>query len=412
MTGSQLWLGGLAARDLAEQFGTPLYVYDAAVVRRQYRALRRYLPQFEIFYSLKANASLAVAKLLAAEGAGCEIASGGELVLAQAAGFPADKIIFAGPGKTDDELADALKAGILCFNVESSGELERLDRIASGLGRKPLCAIRINTRQTAQAQEQMVGGPSKFGWDQEQAASQLAALLPGLRSAQVAGIHVYTASGVLDPKALLDNAQRTVSLARDLASELALPLRLVNFGGGFGVPYAADQKPLALDYLGQKLAALLARENFVGPRLFLELGRFLVAESGFFLTRVIDLKTSRGRNFAVTDGGMNQFLRPVFMELNHPTMAADKLAGDSARLYQLAGPCCTPIDFLARDVRLPALEVGDLIAVGNAGAYGFSMSMLYFLGHPLPAEVLVDGGKAILARRRGESGDCLVNQLG
>lgn len=406
-----LKVGGIEAEALAEQFGTPLYVYDAEVVRGQYRRLREHLPQFEIFYSLKANGSLALARILAAQGAGAEIASSGELVLAQAAGFPPEKIIFAGPGKNLPELEAAVRSGILCFNAESTRELERLEEIGRRLNRKILCAIRINTMEGAEAQEQMVGGPSKFGWDQERVVAELKDLLPRQKQVAVRGIHIYTASGVLDPDALLANARRTVEVAKTLSEELNFPLELVNFGGGFGVPYFSHEEPLDLEFFGRGLERLLAEKKFAVPRLLYELGRFLVAPAGFFLTRIIDIKQSRGQNFAITDGGMNQFLRPVFMDLNHPTVVANKLDRSPDTTYQLGGPCCTPIDFLARDLKLPQLEVGDLIAIGNAGAYGFSMSMLYFLGHKLPAEVLVDGGEARLVRLRGEDGDCLVNQL-
>lgn len=409
---NQLFIGGIKAQDLAAKFGTPLYVYDAEIVRRQYALLRKHLPQFEIFYSLKANGSLALARILAKEGAGAEIASGGELVLAQAAGFPPERIIFAGPGKDTDELEAAVKSGILCFNVESARELERLEEIGGRLGKKILCAIRLNTFEGAEAQEQMVGGPSKFGWDQERVVEELSSLLPKLQQVQVEGIHLYTASGVLDPAALVANAKRTVKLAKEISKELGIPLSLVNFGGGFGVPYFSHEEPLDMDYLGREIAKLLREEDFTGPRLIFELGRFLVAQCGYFLTKVLDLKESRGENFVITDGGMNQFLRPVFMDLNHPTMVANKMSLPSEATYQVGGPCCTPIDFLARDVELPSLEIGDLIAIGNAGAYGFSMSMLYFLGHPLPAEVLVDQGEAKSVRQRGKNGDCLVNQIG
>lgn len=403
-------IGGIRARKLARVFGTPLYVYDAEIIRRQYRELKTQLPEFEVFYSLKANGSLAVAKVLAQEGAGAEIASDGELVLAQAAGFPPEKIIFAGPGKSPRQLEAAAKAGILCFNVESAQELLRLEEIGRKLQKKILCALRINTREGAEAQEQMVGGPSKFGWDEEKIVEELKTLLPTFEYVEVRGIHVYTASGVLKREALVANAQRTLRLARKLAGELNFPLELVNFGGGYGVPYYPHEKPLDLEALGRELRELFARENFQVARQFLELGRFLVAPAGFFLTEVIDLKESRGENFAIVDGGMNQFVRPVFMDLNHPTMlAAGKGGGE--REYQIGGPCCTPIDLIARGVTLPRLEIGDLVAFGNAGAYGFSMSMLYFLGHPLPAEVLVDRGEARLIRKRGQVGDCLVNQL-
>jgi diaminopimelate decarboxylase len=409
---SELLIGGIRAEELADNFGTPLYVYDGEVVRRQYNLLKKHLPQFEIFYSLKANGSMALARILAQMGSGAEIASRGELVLAQAAGFPSNKIIFAGPGKDLDELESAVEAGILCFNAESSRELKRLEEIGQRKKRKILCTIRLNTCEGAEAPEQMVGGPSKFGWDQERVVLELASLLPKLKQVQVGGIHLYTASGVLDPEALLANAQRTVKLAKEISEELGIQLQVVNFGGGFGVPYFPHEVPLDLEALGKELSELLRAENFTGPRLFFELGRFLVAQSGYFLTKVIDIKESRGQNFAITDGGMNQFLRPVFMNLNHPTVAATKLDLEPDTTYQLGGPCCTPIDFLARDLTLPKLKVGDLIAIGNAGAYGFSMSMLYFLGHPLPAEVLVERGETRLIRQRGKAGDCLVNQIG
>ncbi|MGB4165000.1 MAG: diaminopimelate decarboxylase [Bacillota bacterium] len=409
----ELTISGLKVSQLEKRFGTPLYVYDLSVVEKKYRMVKEALEGFDIFYSIKANPNLHIMKLLSSLGAGMEVASTGELFLAKKIGVSPSNIIFAGPGKTDTELREAVVSGIYAVNVESLGELKRLELIADELQRDVGVALRINTRETAEsAPEKMVGGSSKFGFDEETVVSELRSV--ALNRCRILGIHVYTGSGVLDVEELLAAFKRILRLACALSQELKFPLRFIDFGGGFGVPYSEGEEPLDLLAYAEGVKSALdevsGEFDLSDTRLAFELGRYLVAESGVYLTKVIDVKESRGSTYVITDGGMNQLIRPVFMKTDHPTVVATAL-DSKGRPATIAGPLCTPIDVIASEVEIGTADVGDLIAVFNAGAYGYSMSMLYFLSHPLPAEVVIDKGTPILARRRGGVEDALIHQV-
>lgn len=409
----ELTISGMKASQLTKRFGTPLYVYDLSVVEKKYRMVKEALDGFDVFYSIKANPNMHIIKLLASLGAGMEIASTGELFLAKKVGVAPSNVVFAGPGKTDTELREAIISGIYTINVESFGELRRLESIADELQRDVGVALRINTRETADsAPEKMAGGSSKFGFDEESVVSQLRSL--ALNRCRILGIHVYTGSGVLDAEELLAAFRRILRLACDLSQQLRFSLKFIDFGGGFGVPYLEDEEPLDLaayaDGVKSALREASHKCDLSATRLAFELGRYLVAECGVYLTKVIDVKESRGSTYVVTDGGMNQLIRPVFMRTSHPTAIASALRS-KGRPATIAGPLCTPIDVIAENVQIGSADAGDLVAVFNAGAYGYSMSMLHFLSHPLPAEVVIDKGSAVLARRRGGAEDALIHQV-
>jgi diaminopimelate decarboxylase len=393
-------------------YGTPLYVYDAAMLVDNYRIVCQALPQFEVFYALKANPSLALCTLFHKQGAGAELASGGELKLALKADFPPAKIVFAGPAKTDIELAQAVEAGIASVNVESFAELARLEAVARRMGKRVNASLRINTKQSDVATpEVMVGAASRFGIDEEKVLDELDRL-QGLDYVHLSGIHVYTASQILEVEAVIRNLIRTLTFASTLAEQTAIPLARIVFGGGFGVPYAPDVPVLDMARLSIRVDETL--KKFAGilheTRLIVELGRYLVARAGVFLTRVVDVKHSRGKQFVATDGGMNHFFRPVLMNLNHPTFIVNKLKMPETETVNIGGPLCTPIDIIANEVRVPAVEAGDLVGFFNAGAYGFSMSLLDFLAHPRPAEVLVQDAEPYLIRERGTFEDIVRHQ--
>lgn len=409
----ELTISGIKVSQLTKRFGTPLYVYDLSVVEKKFRTVKEALDGFDIFYSIKANPNLHVIKRLVRLGAGLEIASAGELFLAKKTGVSPANIIFAGPGKTDTELREAVISGIYAVNVESLAELRRLESIGDELQKDVGVALRINTRGTAEsAPEKMVGGSSKFGFDEEKVVAELRSI--ALNRCKVLGIHVYTGSGVLNAQELLEAFKRTLQLACNLSRELRFPLRFIDFGGGFGVPYSEDEEPLDLAAYaaGVKSALKEASERYdlSNTRLAFELGRYLVAESGIYLTKIIDIKESRGTTYAITDGGMNHQVRPVFMKTEHPVAIATAL-GSKGRRANIAGPLCTPIDVLASGIEIGSAGVGDIVAVFNSGAYGYSMSMLHFLSHPLPAEVVINNGTPVLARRRGGVEDALIHQV-
>lgn len=409
----ELRISGIAASQLAKRYGTPLYIYDLSVVERKYRMVKEALEGFDVFYSMKANPNMHIIKRLMSLGAGVEIASAGELFLARKAGVSPSDIIFAGPGKTDTELREAVISGIYAVNVESIGELRRLEEIADELQKDVSVALRINTQGTAaSAPEKMVGGPSKFGFDEESVVSQLNSV--SLSRCRIVGIHVYTGSGVLVAAELIANFERALRLACTLSKEIGFPLRFIDFGGGFGVPYAESDEELDLAAYAagvrQVLDEVSASFDLSGTRLAFELGRYLVAESGIYLTKVIDVKESRGSTYVITDGGMNHNIRPAFMKTTHPTAIATAL-DSTGRPATVAGPLCTPIDVMATGVEIGDAGVGDLVAVFNSGAYGYSMSMLHFLSHPLPAEVVIDKGLPVLSRKRGGVEDALMHQV-
>jgi diaminopimelate decarboxylase len=411
--GSELQIGPWSASQLTRRYGTPLYVYDGAIIEEAYHLVERAFPQFEVFYSIKANPSLAICTLLRHLGSGAELASGGELHLASVAGFEPHKIVFAGPAKTDEELALAIRTGIASVNVESFSELKRLELIAKSEHKRVNACLRINTRESSvSTPEIMVGGPSKFGIDEELVFEELGNL--DFKYVNIIGIHVYTASQILDVGSVISNLNRTLELASTCSRWEGFRLRFIVFGGGFGVPYDEHEQELKIPSLANKVSEMIRKSNYnysiSDIRLVLELGRFLVARAGVFLTRVTEVKKSRGKLYIITDGGMNQFLRPVLMDLNHPTLIVTKLGELETNTADIGGPLCTPLDVIASEVEIPEVEVGDIVGLFNAGAYGFSMSMMDFLGHPRPSEILLYNGHSHLIRRRGAFKDITRHQ--
>ncbi|MBN2565404.1 MAG: diaminopimelate decarboxylase [Candidatus Eisenbacteria bacterium] len=414
-----LLVGGIPITTIANANGTPMYVYDGDMVRDRYQALKEAFPSFEIFYSMKANPSMALVGLLRSLGAGSEIASGGELFLAKETGHDPLDIVFAGPGKTDRELEDAIISGIFAVNVESLRELERLSRIAGLVGVPARAALRINTSvglsksgtgSAGPLHERMAGGPSKFGIDEEK--------LDGLRGAwdrravDIVGIHVYTASQILDADEIVENARRTMAVAERVERLTGEPLMAIDFGAGFGVPHYDEEGPLDLPSLGRRVEDVFKPYSDRGDgRLILELGRYLVSECGVFVTRVIELKESRGERFVITDGGINQFVRPVLMKVRHEARVVSRLSSPTSTEAKVSGPLCTPIDITSEKIQVPDdIALDDLIGIFNAGAYGFSMSPQLFLSHPSPVELLVLDGEVIEARSRGTYEDFLLRQ--
>jgi len=414
-----LEIGGLPVTQITGEYGTPLYIYDGGMVEERYKRLREVLPSFEVFYSMKANPSLALIGLLSELGAGSEIASGGELFLAKEVGYDPLDIVFAGPGKSDSELEDAIMSGIFAINVESMRELERVAHLARLVGIPARVALRVNTAKgltktgggsAGPLHERMAGGPSKFGIDEEK-LERLAASWDK-RTIEIVGIHVYTASQILHIDEIVENARRTASVAQRVEEVTGAPVAAIDFGGGFGVPHYEDENPLDMVELGARIEEIFESFSKRGDtRLIVELGRYLVSECGIFVTRVLELKESRGDRFVITDGGINQFVRPALMKVNHEARVVNKLDSPAETTAKAGGPLCTPIDITSSEIRVPDdIALDDLVGIFNAGAYGYSMSPQLFLSHPTPGEVLVLDGKIIQARKRGRFKDLLLNQ--
>jgi diaminopimelate decarboxylase len=417
----ELQIGGLPVGELATRYGTPLFVYDHATLVRQWQALRDTLPaQFEICYSVKANPTQAILQAFVERDCGLEIASSGELCQALAAGCDPERILFAGPGKTEEELAAALEAGIGEIHVESLREAQCIARLARQRQRPATISLRVNpSAECAGASMRMGGRAAPFGIDEDQLAVVVEAIA-GDPWLDVAGLHLFVGTQILDYQALLAHYRSGLDVARRLAALLRQPLKTIDFGGGWGVPYFAHERRLDLQRLAPGLdelaASIAADEALCHARLIVEPGRFLAAEAGIYVCRVSDVKHSRGKTFIITDGGMHHHLAASgnlgqTIKRNFPVAVLNKLNASDVEQADVVGPLCTPLDVLARAARLARAEPGDLIGVFQSGAYARSASPLGFLSRRSPPEVLVRDGADRLVRRRAADQDFLADQF-
>jgi diaminopimelate decarboxylase len=393
-----LCIGGEPTPALAERLGTPFYAYDGRMIQQRIEELRDVLPaQVHIHYAVKANPFPPLLRLLAGLLDGCDVASAGELEKALAAGFNPATISFAGPGKRDAELDAALRAGIT-VHVESAGELGRLVLLGEKLGIRPRAALRINPDFELKGSGMRMGGGAKpFGIDAEQAPGIIREI--NALDIDFQGLHIFTGSQSLSMEAIIQAQSGALDLARTLLEGAGLPVRKINIGGGLGIPYFPGEKRLDINPMGEKLHELVeAHRDWLGKaHLVLELGRFLVGEAGVYVTRIVDRKISRGETFLITDGGMHHHLAlsgnlGQVIRKNYPVYLAHRVGAPAEEIVNIHGPLCTPLDVLGHKLALPRAEVGDLIAITQSGAYGLTASPVHFLGHPLPAEVLLDGG--------------------
>ncbi|HEC91847.1 MAG TPA: diaminopimelate decarboxylase, partial [Candidatus Atribacteria bacterium] len=348
----------------------------------------------------KANPNLAICKILFSLGAGAEVSSLGELKTALKVGFEPNNILFVGPGKTEEEILYAVNNGIYALVAESVEEIQLIENTAEKLGKQVNVLLRINTIERPKVSpEIMVGGPSKFGFDEESVIDQLSSIR--MQYVKPIGIHVYSASQILDSDFICEHLQNVLQLSLRLSGEIGFQLKCTDFGGGFGVPYHPGEKELELQKISDEAKRLLEeyRPFISNCRLIFEIGRFLVAEAGIFVTRVIRIKESRGKYFIITDGGINHLTRPAFMGVNHPVRILNKITSENQSEYEICGPSCTPLDVIGTRVRLPMPEEGDIIGIFNVGAYGYTMSMVNFLSFGWPKEIMVDDGKIFVIRK-------------
>ena len=391
----RLQVGGVELERLAARVGsTPFFAYDRELVSRRVSEVRAALPDdLDLGYAVKANPMPAVVQHLAGRVDTLDVASAGEMAVALDTGVRPERVTFAGPGKTDAELRRAVAAGVL-VEVESEGEARRLLAAGQELGLTPRAALRVNPDFAVKGSGmRMGGGPQQFGVDAE-VVPALMDTMAGLGLA-LEGFHVFAGSQNLHAPILVEAQERTVDLVLDLAKQAPAPLSYVNLGGGFGIPYFEKDQPLDLAAVGANLERLLAerlRPVLGDIRIGVELGRYLVGEAGVYVTRVVDVKVSRETTYAVVDGGMHHQLAASgnfgqVIRRNYP-ISVDRAAAELAEVT-VVGALCTPLDLLGDRVQLPPLEVGDLVVVHQAGAYGLTASPTAFLGHPSPAEVLV-----------------------
>ncbi len=411
----ELRIGGVRVRALAAKYGTPLFVYDRQVLEQKWNQLRGALPpEFSICYSVKANPNRTILQFFIGKQAGLEVASGGEFCQVLSAGCSPDKIIFAGPGKTEAELDLVLAKGVGEIHVESPLEVERISAISGRLGARARVAVRVNPSGEAEGGAMRMGGrPAPFGVDEENLDGILDHILSDAHL-DFRGIHLFAGTQILDYTILVTQYRKGIEIARRVAGRLRRPLHMLDFGGGLGIPYFSHEHELDMQQLRVGLEELMAGVRgdalFAGTQFVVEPGRYLVGEAGLYVTRVNDIKVSRGKKFLIVDGGMNHHLAASgnlgqTIKRNYPLALLNRLAQPAEDTVDVVGPLCTPLDVLARGVTLPRAEVGDLVGVFQSGAYARSASPLGFLSHPTPAEVWVDQGQDCLIRRRGDYAD-------
>lgn len=392
-----LCVGGVPVDVLAERVGgTPFFAYDRGLLTRRVAELRAALPPgIDLSYAVKANPMPAVVHHLDGLVDSFDVASALELRTALNTTMPPSRVSFAGPGKTPAELSQAVAAGVT-VEMESATEARRLVEIGQRLGIRPRVAVRVNPDfEIKGSGMRMGGGSQQFGLD----AEQVPALLKELAGAEVdvLGFHVFAGSQNLRAEILVEAQRNTVDLVLRLAEAAPSPVRYLNLGGGFGIPYFDKDAPLDLTAIGANLADLLEtkiRVQFPEARVVVELGRYIVGECGIYVTRIVDRKESRGRTFLVVDGGLHHQLAASgnfgqVIRRNYPVAIGNRMEEAASETVTVVGRLCTPLDVLGDRVTLPPADVGDLVVVFQAGAYGFTASPTAFLSHPEPAEVLL-----------------------
>lgn len=391
-----LHVGGIALPLLFERAGKrPFYAYDRTLITQRVQQLRKQLPHtLKLHYAIKANPMPAVVQHLSTLVDGFDVASADEMRVTLDTPMPGHEISFAGPGKRPQELASAIAAGVI-LHVESEHELETIANLASMLGTRPKIAIRVNPDFELKASGMKMGGGAKqFGIDAERvpgALSQLKTL-----DLEFVGFHIFSGSQNLKPEAIIEAQTKSCDLGLRLANDAPAPLKKLNIGGGFGIPYFPGEQPLELSEVAANLEIQLDKVSMQQNQaeVIIELGRYLVGEAGIYVCQVVDRKESRGQVFLITDGGLNHHLAASgnfgqIIRKNYPVAIGNKMGIDTLETVSIVGPLCTPLDILADKMELPAAQVGDLVVVFQSGAYGLTASPTAFLSHPSAIEMMV-----------------------
>ena len=393
----ELWCEGVRTAEVAAQLGTPLYLYSHRTLLDHFRKLKRAFAPIRplVCFSMKANSNLAILRTLAKAGAGFDVVSGGELRKVLRIGVNPKRIVYASVGKRPEEIETAIKAGILCFNVESEQELRQIDLIAHRLGRKPMVSLRLNPDVNPHTHAFITTGSkaNKFGMDAETILS-IFQRAEGFPSLIFGGLHIHIGSQIMEAKPFKTAIRKALQIIAQ-GRRNGLPIRWLNIGGGLGIVYHDETPQTPADYA----RAVLPLLKGTGLRIILEPGRFIVGNSGILLTRVLYLKESHSKLFAIVDAGMNDLLRPSLYGAYHEILPVEESTHPGTVKYDVVGPVCESGDFIAKERSLPPLKPGDLLAVMGAGAYGFVMSSNYNT-RSRAAEVLVHGEKWDLIRRR------------
>jgi diaminopimelate decarboxylase len=390
---------------IAKELGTPCYIYSHATLIRHYHAYEsafKNIPHV-IAFAMKANSNLAILRLMAREGSGVDIVSGGELFRALRAGVPASKIVFAGVGKAPQEIRDALNADVLMFNVESPAELHAINQVAAEMGRKARIALRINPDVDPKTHPYISTGmkKSKFGIASDRALEEYK-MASALSHTDVVGVHAHIGSQLTDVTPFVDSLKKVVALIDTLKGE-GINIRYLNIGGGLGITYAEEKPPLPQD-LADAISPLV---KDLGLTLVMEPGRVIVGNAGILVTKAMYLKEGETKSFVIVDAAMNDLIRPSLYEAYHEVLPVSEEAGRRKKqTIDIVGPVCESGDFLAKDRSLPVVKPGELLAVMSAGAYGFVMASNYN-SRPRVPEVLVNGGEFHVIRER-ETYDDLI----
>lgn len=391
-----LCVGSVPVTRLAQRVGsTPFYAYDRSLITQKVESLRAIMPSdLRLHYSIKANPMSAVVQHMARLVDGLDVASSGELKIALETEMPTERISFAGPGKTDSDLAKAIASEVV-IHIESRSELERAHTIALKCGVQPIISLRVNPDFELRSSGMKMGGGAKpFGIDAE--------LIPGIfrelraMDLQFHGFQIFCGSQNLNDTSIVDAQQKIFELAIRLSEHAPNAPHLLNIGGGFGIPYFPGEQPLEIQPIADYLHGALLKLKAILPstNVAIESGRYLVGESGVYIAKIVDKKTSRGQTFLITDGGMHHHLAVTgnlgqVIRKNYPVAIANKMLDQDKEVVNIVGPLCTPLDVLAEKMALPITEIGDLIAIFQSGAYGLSASPVNFLSHERASEILV-----------------------
>jgi diaminopimelate decarboxylase len=390
--GEQLLVGKTRLSDLfmRGQFRTPLYLYDADIIQNRISQLKQGFPNFSLLYSIKSNPTLAIAALMRDAGVGAEIVSFGELGLVRRVGFDLKKVAVTEPGKKEDDLVEYIDANVGLLQVDSEREILLVNSLSARRHVQTSVIVRVNPLHTYGGSRENMSGPSKFGISEEDVVDVIKRNQG--EYIEFKGFHVFTGSQVLDYDILVKKFKDIARMSKELAHKSGTDLEHINFGGGFGVPYTREEQPLDIIQLGKDASRILDEEflDFANkPCFYLELGRYLVAEAGIFLTKVTEVKNSRGTRFVITDSGINNFARPAMpWAMQHRCAVISKMNKKTNGVYKVVGSLCQPSDILCEEAELPEPEPGDIIAFFNAGVYGYTMSPQFYHSRDLPAEIL------------------------
>ncbi len=408
-TGAWRGISAEQMEKMANEHGTPFYLYDADAINAKIGAVRNAFAGFaKVYYAVKANPNLALLRAVRATADGLDISSGGELEQALLAGYDGEQLSFAGPAKTMPELAAAIRAGVGCISIESRRELDECIEMARRTDTKANILLRVNPVLQIRAYGLKMGGKAvQFGIDEEELGATLEVVARHTGQLRFRGIHVYAGSQCFEPFGVIEGVRNTLRIAGEIERSSGFHCGVVNLGGGFGVAHSEDARELELAPVAAELGRVF--QDFVsapgGPReMVFELGRYLTADAGVYVARVVSSKRSRGKAFFVSDGGLHHHLTAAgtFGAAFRSNFALRNISRPNAARIRcsIAGPSCNPTDLLGVDVEIPEPQHGDLLAVLASGSYGYTASPLLFLGRDTPAELIHQGGVVTLARRR------------